>query len=278
VLDGVWELRVGVLDSLGLVGYVQVAVTVDNLAPGASVTSPARVDHVAGGRVYTTFGEVELDVPPNAFAEDQIVRIDPLPAPIAVPLGGPVGGVWQSGWTVIAGQLDLAKPATLIVQTPGVPAGVPVALYRRVVSGTDTTLVIVGGARSSDGLSLSTTVSQLGAFVVLSGGAVATNAFKGARGLDCQPRVLSPNGGGFDTRLAISFDLGHATSGAVKVYDRAGRLVKEVVESGAFTPGRNVVFWDGRDGGGRVVPSGLYMVAVRFDGETKVASVAVANR
>jgi small GTP-binding protein len=40
----------------------------------------------------------------------------------------------------------------------------------------------------------------------------------------------------------------------------------------------NVVFWDGRDGDGHVVPSGLYMVAARFDGETKVASVAVANR
>ena len=64
----------------------------------------------------------------------------------------------------------------------------------------------------------------------------------------------------------------------MKVFDRAGRLVKEVVESGAFVPGRNVVFWDGRDGDGHVVPSGLYVVAVRFDGETKVASVAVANR
>jgi len=278
VLDGVWELRVGVLDSLGLVGYVQVAVTVDNLAPGASVTSPARVDHVQGGHVYTTFGEVELDVPPNAFSEDQTVRIDRLPAPIVMPRGGPVGGVWVSGWAMVADQLDLAKPATLIVQTPGVPAGVPVALYRRLVAGTDTSLVAVGGARSSDGLSLSTTVSQLGAFVVIQGGSGATAVFKGARGLDCQPRVLSPNGGGFDTRLAISFDLGHATSGAVKVFDRAGRLVKEVVEAGSFTPGRNVVFWDGRDGGGHVVPSGLYMVAVRFDGETKVASVAVANR
>ena len=54
--------------------------------------------------------------------------------------------------------------------------------------------------------------------------------------------------------------------------------MREVVEDGAFVPGRNVVFWDGRDGAGKVVPSGLYMVAVRFDGGTQVASVAVANR
>ena len=281
VLDGVWDLRVGVTDSLGLTGYVQVSVTVDNLAPGASVTSPARVDHVKGGRVYTTFGEVELDVPPNAFATDQVVRIDSLPPPAGpLPRGGPLGAQWATGWSVHANQADLAKPATLIVQTPGVPAGVPAALYRVAVAGTDTSLALLGGARSADGRAISTTVSSLGGFAVLYGGGAGVTAsnFAGARGLDLQPRVLSPNGGGFDTRLAISFDLGHATTGAVKVFDRAGRLVKEIVESGAFAPGRNVVFWDGKDGGGRVVPSGLYMVAVRFDGETKVASVAVANR
>ena len=46
----------------------------------------------------------------------------------------------------------------------------------------------------------------------------------------------------------------------------------------AFAPGRNVVFWDGRDADGQVVPSGIYVVAVRFDGQTQVASIAVANR
>ncbi|MEP7027015.1 MAG: FlgD immunoglobulin-like domain containing protein [Candidatus Eisenbacteria bacterium] len=276
-LDGVWELRVGALDSLGLIGYVQVTVTVDNFAPSASVTSPARVDHVQGGRVFTTFGEVELDVPPNAWPSDQIVVIDPLREPGASAL--PASTVWASGWRVVAGDLTLAKPATLIVQLPGVPAGVPVALYRVEVSGADTTLIPIGGVRSADGLSLSSTVSTLGAFAVLYGPGVAVGAgFAGARGLDCQPRVLSPNGGGYDTRLAISFDLGRSATGAVKVFDRAGRLVREVVETGTFAPGRNVVFWDGKDGNGRVVPSGLYVVAVRFDGATSVASVAVANR
>jgi flagellar hook assembly protein FlgD len=38
------------------------------------------------------------------------------------------------------------------------------------------------------------------------------------------------------------------------------------------------VYWDGTDGDGEVVPSGLYTVAVRFDGKTTVRTVAVANR
>ena len=79
-------------------------------------------------------------------------------------------------------------------------------------------------------------------------------------------------------KTAISFDLGRDATGAVKVYDRAGRLVKEVAESGAFAAGRNVVYWDGTDGDGQVVPTGLYTVAVRFDGETSVRTVVVANR
>ncbi len=278
-LDGVWELRVGAHDSLGLIGYVQVTVTVDNLAPSASVTSPARIDHVQGGRVFTTLGEVELDVPPNAWPSDQIVVIERIAAPGALPARGPAGAVWATGWKLNANDNTLDKPATLIVQIPGVPAGVPVALYRMEIGAVDTTLVPVGGARSSDGLSISSAISTLGSYVVLFGQGVGAGAgFAGARGLDCQPRVLSPNGGGFDTRLAISFDLGKSGNGAVKVFDRAGRLVREVVETGAFAPGRNVVFWDGKDGDGRVVPSGLYVVAVRFDGETSVASVAVANR
>jgi len=279
VTDGVWELRVGSSDNLALSGYVQVSVTVDNLAPNASVTAPAEVDHVTGGHVFTTGGEVELSIPPNAFASDQIVFIDPLPMPPAMPAYGPAGAGWSSGWFLHANDMTLDKPATLTIGLDGIANDVPVSIYRIDAAGGDTSLVPIGGGRSADGTTISTTLQALGGVVVLFGPGVGAGAgFAGARGLDVQPRVVSPNGGGFDTRAAISFDVGRAGNGAVKVFDRAGRLVREVSENDAFAPGRNVVFWDGRDGAGRVVPSGIYMVAVRFDGQTQVASVAVANR
>jgi ligand-binding sensor domain-containing protein len=271
--DGPWELRVGVADSLGLIGYAQVSVIVDNFAPGASVTAPAQVDHVQGGSVFTTHGEVELYVPPNAFAADQIVRIEPLPA--AFPLGvGPTASVLD-GWVIRANDPDLAKPATLSLKVTGDATGSTIA--RLVVTGPDTTLVAVGGAPSADGTRLATSITQLGTYVIATGVGTAA-AFDGPRALDCQPRVLSPRGGGFDVRTAISFELGRAGAGAVKVYDRAGRLVKEIVENDTFNPGSNVVYWDGTDGDGEVVPSGLYTVAVRFDGKVAVRTVAVANR
>ncbi len=271
VNDGVWELRVGAIDSLGLIGYAQVSVIVDNFAPSASVTAPALVDRVTGGHVFTTDAEVELYIPPNALSADQIVRIDPVASP-----GGALAGRVRAAWRVRPDPLDLAKPATLTLLVPGgVEPGLAIA--RLVVAGGDTSLVAVGGAASADGTRLSTTIDAFGIYVVAAG-AVAAAGFDGARALDCQPRVFSPRGGGFDVRTAISFELGKAGAGAIKVYDRAGRLVREVVESAVFAPGTNVVYWDGVDGDGQVVPSGLYTVAARFDGRTAVRTVVVANR
>ena len=245
----------------------------------------ATVDHVTGGRVFSTNGEVELYVPPNAWPADQIVRI----VPLEVPEGGLPGARRPlAAWTVLADDPTLDKPATLSMELPPgpvLPAGLasePLAsaptILRLVISGADTTLVPVGGSKSADGTRVTTTVDELGTFVLVDATPLAGAGFEGARDLDCQPRVLSPRGGGFDTRTAISFELGKPSTGAVKVYDRAGRLVKEVAESSEFLAGQNVVFWDGTDGDGQVVPSGLYTVAVRFDGETSVRTVVVANR
>jgi ligand-binding sensor domain-containing protein len=270
--DGVWELRVGTTDSLGLNGYVSVKVVVDNLAPGAGITAPAKVDHVLGGKVFTTDGGVEVDIPPNAFAADQIVFIDPI-LPPNVPPAGPPGAIPGPAYRIHATDMTLDKPAAVTFRL-SFDSNAPAAIYR---VEPDTSFVRIGGIRNQS--TISTTLSSLGDLIVLFGIAPADGAgFDGVRALDVQPRVLSPNGGGFETRAAVSFEVGKGGSGAVKVFDRAGRLVREVSENDQFAQGRNVVFWDGRDGDGQVVPSGIYVVAVRFDGQTQVASIAVANR
>jgi hypothetical protein len=58
--DGDYDLRVVVSDSLGLSGSDEVRVVVDNHAPYADVTAPARITAAAGGDVYTTNGELHL--------------------------------------------------------------------------------------------------------------------------------------------------------------------------------------------------------------------------
>jgi flagellar hook assembly protein FlgD len=77
--------------------------------------------------------------------------------------------------------------------------------------------------------------------------------------------------------VAISFTLGRAGPVTAKVYNRAGRLVDELVSGLQMNAGANVVRWDGRDVDGAEVPDGLYLVAVEALGERQVQTLAVVR-
>lgn len=54
----------------------------------------------------------------------------------------------------------------------------------------------------------------------------------------------------------------------IRVYDAAGRLVRDLLSSGATGPGSLRLVWDGRDNRGQAVASGVYycrMVAGQHD-------------
>jgi len=61
----------------------------------------------------------------------------------------------------------------------------------------------------------------------------------------------------FNPQTEIRFDLPHAGSTRLRVYDLRGRLVKDLV-SGHMGAGNHSVVWKGRDNGGRQVASGVY--------------------
>ena len=62
----------------------------------------------------------------------------------------------------------------------------------------------------------------------------------------------------------------------VAVYDVRGRLVR-VLADRAFAPGRHVLRWDGRDGTGRSLPSGVYMIRAQLGNEVRVQKVTLAR-
>ena len=101
---------------------------------------------------------------------------------------------------------------------------------------------------------------------------------------DCQPRLFSPNGDGYDDEVTISFDLADDSDVTVKVYDLAGRLVRLLIQDEriAVSNGLNFVTWDGRDEDGRVVPNRLYIIAVTISNdngtETRTKTVVVLNQ
>jgi ligand-binding sensor domain-containing protein len=271
--DGIYEMRFSVADTLGLVGYAIVNVTVDNLAPGDAVTSPARVDNTNGGRVFTLNAEVELYFPPHSLDEDRIITIDTLATTPATLPPGASGLV--SAWQITPTGFQTKKPVTVTFDerffTPG-GAGNDFAVFDVAPDGTYSYL---GGSTDAKNGTLVTTTSVLGSIVVARG--LFTGLAGTGRQLDIQPRAFSPIGTTFDTRAAISFNLETPEGARVFVYDRSGRLVRRVFD-GALAAGKNVVYWDGRDGRGDVAPSGLYLVAVEVAGKSDVRSVAVVNR
>ena len=76
--------------------------------------------------------------------------------------------------------------------------------------------------------------------------------------------------------MAIAFNPARVSVVAVKVYSRAGRLVREVVSGEVLGPGASLVCWDGRDREGEIVQDGLYLVVVDALGETRKRTLAIA--
>ena len=76
--------------------------------------------------------------------------------------------------------------------------------------------------------------------------------------------AASPNP--FNPRTKIALTLPQTGDAVLAVYDLAGRRVAVLVE-GALPAGPTSLDWDGRDGDGRALPSGVYLVRLR-QGET----------
>jgi hypothetical protein len=74
------------------------------------------------------------------------------------------------------------------------------------------------------------------------------------------PDLFSPR----KVELRIGFRLLREEDIRLDILDSRGTPVREGVGSGFFRPGFHQFAWDGRDDGGRIVPDGLYRVALRL--------------
>lgn len=73
------------------------------------------------------------------------------------------------------------------------------------------------------------------------------------------PNVPNP----FNPTTRIEYEVAAQVPVTLRVYDVAGRLVRELVARRRPEPGKHVVVWDGRDDAGRAVPSGVYVYRLR---------------
>lgn len=85
-------------------------------------------------------------------------------------------------------------------------------------------------------------------------------------GADAPPRATrllgnAPNP--FNPRTEIRFELARDAAPTLAIFDLRGREVRRLLDGAPLPAGRHVVAWDGRDGAGRAVASGLYLYRLR---------------
>lgn len=77
-------------------------------------------------------------------------------------------------------------------------------------------------------------------------------------------------------RVAVSYGVPWETSVSLRVYDRAGKLVRTLV-SGREKPGFKRVLWDGCDDHGIRVAQGIYLCRLQADARSEVMSIVVTR-
>ena len=268
--DGDCDLRLAVTDTLGLTGTVLARVTIDNHEPWADETAPAVVKAGTGGNIYTTNKEVHLYFPPHAFGQDTEVGIVALADSVVPDTLADGAQRVLAGYEVSWDGAELEKAATLDVSYAE-QADEGLALY---VFGSDSTWKRVGGTLNASAKTISVPLTEVGRYSVFAeqAGTVGPATLSA---LSVTPRAFSPGGAFASDEAAISFALGKSGSVTVRVYNRAGRLVREVASGQHMNAGANLVRWDGRDSDSNQVEDGLYLVVVEALGQTKIKTLAV---
>lgn len=93
--------------------------------------------------------------------------------------------------------------------------------------------------------------------------------------LDASPPArlrLAAHPNPFNPRTDVSFELERAGTARLAVYELTGRKVAEL-ENDHLPAGRHVRVWDGRDGSGRDLPSGAYVVRLATESQTRSVKV-----
>jgi len=136
--------------------------------------------------------------------------------------------------------------------------------------------LLIGGTANVNENKITTAINQLGRYGLFEdlsdGGRLSIS------NIDCQPRVFSPKGNLFDTKTAISFELGKASDVTIKIYNTAGRLIRVVMENESKTHGSNVVDWNGKDEQGNICVTGLYIVTIQAEDKMESKTVVVLNK
>ncbi len=134
-----------------------------------------------------------------------------------------------------------------------------------------------GGGRLSveNGRSaLRTVIKQGGIYLVAMG---APETFQRGN-VTCLPRLFSPGRDEPSPFTEVVFTLDQASPVSIHIFNTAGRRVRSLIPDGeVMSPGRHPVRWDGRDGDGKTLRSGIYIVVVQTAAFMETKTVVIQN-
>jgi hypothetical protein len=81
----------------------------------------------------------------------------------------------------------------------------------------------------------------------------------------------------FNPQTTISYELLRPETVSIRIYDIAGRLVRNLVDGDAASAGRHDVSWDGRDESGQGVASGVYYYRLEVGSLSRTARMTLVK-
>lgn len=236
-----------------------------------------------GGEIRNEDGSVRIYIAPRALVNDEEVPIEFLPLTVAPPAGLTYTNIaFRIG--PAQGTVALDKPATLTLKydDSALPAGIQeenLAVFRYTVNspGQFDFTTRLGGTVDPDSNSVSVPVNSLGMYGLFEDARDVEEAI-GINNVEFVPRAFSPAGNGeLPAETGISFTIGKPMKITIEVYNTSGRFVARIIDEQELNAGGQIITWDGKDGDGRVVPSGLYIVRIKGEGTEKIKTVGVIN-
>ena len=277
--------RLGIWDTNGLSDFYVLRLTaLDSfnrrstyVATVNIVPAVADIDSRIGGHVRASDGSVDLYIPPDALDDDAQITINSLQAEDVRSDASAQLRFVGPAYVIGPDSLSMRRPATFTFSAGGeADSGEErVALFKW--NEEEDEWVLIGGTVEEEGNRVSAPIAELGTYALFQVEGSEETPGPALENLSCQPRMLSPRGGGFAGEMQISFDLGGEAETSVRVFNAAGHQVRELVAGRRLFTGSNAVTWDGRDDDARVLHDGVYIVVVEAGGKSAREVVTVID-
>ena len=241
--------------------------------------TPEKIISQAGGTVISSDGNVSVLFPQNAVSEDVSVSINLLNPESALDSTS-----ISNYYTITPSDIQLNKPTILRIAIPSQYADLTENNYNphigHINTSTGSISPLGGSIINVNSIPyIQTQLSKLGVYAAFRSDSTITLDSLDTEKIICQPRIFSPAGSVFEfPHTNILFDLAETDNVTARIFNLSGKIKRTLKPEQKLGPGNNIIVWDGKDSGGSVVPSGLYIVTLESSGSMLKTTVGVLNR